>query len=176
MADTSKLSESEYSVKFFGYSTLTVQQDFERKLISLLNSNIKALQKKLSEKCKTDQHKQNLEKCMQKFKDTFQNNLKGPLEGFNTSISELFKIAPHVLFPEDEVYRNYSEDSSNNIDEEVKELENNYRKTQLLTILAQGELKMLKEIECAMQDVSKCRRIIENLNKTAQIWQEVLHS
>lgn len=64
-----------------------------------MNSNIKALQKKLSEKCKTDQHKQNLEKCMQKFKDTFQNNLKGPLEEFNVSLCFYFMYHQNISAP-----------------------------------------------------------------------------
>uniref|UniRef100_A0A8D8WLD8 Uncharacterized protein n=1 Tax=Cacopsylla melanoneura TaxID=428564 RepID=A0A8D8WLD8_9HEMI len=165
---TRSLADTEYSLEFFGYSHSSVQEDFERRIYAAFNSNTKALQKKLSLKCKTDESKENVENCFKQFKQTFQNNSKKHIEEFNGLVSELIKIAPHVLFKEDEEYRNIPDDTSDNIniDAEIKHLENEYKKTQLLKLLAQSKLKMLKEIESTMLDVGQCKQLIDKLNKS----------
>lgn len=155
-----KLAELTYLIELFGFSPLTVQLELERKLSSQLQSNIKMLQKKLSAKCKDDVQKETLQKCLQELKDVFQNKSKKILEEFNSSvISEMFKIPPHVLFPEDEVHRDLPDDTFSNED-----AENKLKETQILIAVAKEELNVLKEIESATQDVSECRHFIESLS------------
>lgn len=49
-------------------------------------------------------------------------------------VGNLFKILPHVLFKEDEVYRNMS-DNKDNIDVEIEVLENEYKKVGILQLV-----------------------------------------